>query len=70
MTYAVVYAQNGELVADFDSQGEAVEALRDYIADYPSVSEQVGLMVFDDEGHPAGEFVPASALTAEHEQYA
>jgi hypothetical protein len=70
MTYAVIYAQNGEFVADFDSQDEAVEALRDYVADHPSVTDQVGLMEFDDDGRPAGEFVPASALASEHEQYA
>ena len=70
MTYAVIYAQNGELVADFDSQDEAVEALREYVADNPSAGDQVGLMEFDDYGQPASEFVPASTLASEHEQYA
>ncbi len=68
MTYAVIYAQNGEFIADFDSHDEAVEALCEYVAEHPSVSEQVGLMEFDDSGHPAGEFVPASAFASEREQ--
>ena len=70
MSYAILYAQNGEFVADFDSRDEAVDALREYVVEHPSVSDQVGLMEIDDTGHPAGEFVPASALAREHEQYA
>lgn len=70
MTYAIMHAQNGELIADFDSHDEAVEALREYVAEYPSVIDQVGLVEFDDSGHPAGEFVPASALASGREQYA
>ena len=70
MSYAILYAQNGEFVADFDSHDEAVGALREYVAEHPSVSEQVGLMEFDDAGHPVGEFMPASALASEHEHYA
>ena len=70
MTYAVMYAQNGELIADFESHDVAVEALRQYVAEHPSVIDQVGLMEFDDSGHPAGEFVPASAVASERAQYA
>ena len=70
MTHAIIYAQNGDFIADFDSHDEAVEALREYVAEHPSVIDQVGLMEFDDSGRPAGEFMPASALASEHEQYA
>ena len=70
MSYAILYAQNGDFVADFDSHDEAIGALRVYVAEHPSVSEQVGLMEFDDAGHPVGEFVSASALASGHEQYA
>ena len=62
MTYAVIYAENGELVADFDSEDAARDALREYVAEYPSVSERVGLMAFDDDGHATSDFVSASAL--------
>lgn len=70
MTYAIVFAQNGEFVADFESRDDAVEALREYVAEYPSVSDQVGLMEFDNSGHPVSEFVLARALASEHERYA
>jgi hypothetical protein len=70
MTYAVLYARNGDFIADFDSQEEAVEALRDFVSDHPSVSEQVGIMAFDEDGHPASSFTPASALQAHRQQYA
>ena len=70
MSYAILYAQNGEIIADFDSHDEAVAALREYVAEHASVIDQVGLIEFDDYGHPSGEFVPASALASEHEQYA
>jgi hypothetical protein len=66
MSYAVIYAQNGEFIADFDSHDEAVEALRAFVGEHPSVIDEVGLIEFDEGGHPVGEFVPASA----HEQFA
>jgi hypothetical protein len=62
MTFAVIYVENGDLVADFDSEDEALEALRGYVADSPSISDRVGLMAFDDYGRPASTFQPASSL--------
>lgn len=70
MTFAVIHTQNGDLIADFDSHDEAVDALREYVVEHPSVSDQVGLMEFDDGGRPVGEFVPASTFASGYEQYA
>jgi hypothetical protein len=62
MTFAVVYIENGDFVADFASEEEAIDALRDFVAESPSISNRVGLMAFDDHGYPAGEFQPASSF--------
>jgi hypothetical protein len=65
MTYAILYIENGDLVADFDTPDEARESLLQFVREHPSVRERVGLMAFDDEGQPAGEFQPASQLQAQ-----
>jgi hypothetical protein len=43
---------------------------RSHSSPHDEAVEQVGLMEFDDAGYPADEFVPASALASEREQYA
>ncbi len=64
MTFAIVYIDNGDFVADFDSQDEAVVALREFVGEHPSLAERVGLLAFDDSGSAVGDFRPASAVAA------
>jgi hypothetical protein len=56
MTYAIVYVENGDFVADFETRDEARAALRKFVVEHPDTHEQVGLMAFDDDGHPASDF--------------
>ncbi|MGH2849541.1 MAG: hypothetical protein ACRDLP_02890 [Solirubrobacteraceae bacterium] len=64
MTFAIVYIENGDFVADFDSQDEAVVALREFVGEHPSLAERVGLLTFDDSGNAVGDLRPAGLMAA------
>lgn len=61
MPYAILYIENGDFVADFDSVDEARTALRDFLADQPAVRDRVGILEFDADGQPVGELQTADA---------
>jgi predicted Zn-dependent protease len=65
MTYAVIYAENADLIADYASRDEAEHALADICRDDPGARNRIGLMPFDDDGMPAGDFEPAEKLLRE-----
>jgi hypothetical protein len=59
MTYAIVYIEHGDVVADFDDYVEARTALSEFVSEHPEVLDRVGILPFDDDGVP-GEFEPAA----------
>ena len=65
MTYAILYIENGDLIADFDDQDEARHALHEFVADNPSVRDRVGLLAFDDAGQPVGDLRSIAELEAQ-----
>ncbi len=60
-----LYIENGDIVADFDSQDEARSALHEFASENPSVRDRVGLLAFDEHGNPVGDFQSASQLEAQ-----
>jgi hypothetical protein len=62
MTFAIVYIEHGDLVADFEDREEAYAALEEFVKAHPEVAHRVGLLAFDDEGMPAGEYESAAEL--------
>ena len=64
MTYAILYIENGDLVADFDSEDDARTAPHEFVTENPSVRNRVGLLAFDDDGQPVGEFQSARQRSA------
>ena len=66
MTYAILYRENGDFVADYGSKHEAEAAMRAFVAEFPDTVDHVGLMPFDEAGMPAGEFVPGTSYATEH----
>jgi hypothetical protein len=52
MTYALVYKDSGDFIADFESLDRARSAAQDLLEGRPSMREHIGLMEFDDAGHP------------------
>jgi hypothetical protein len=65
MTHAILYSENGDLVADFDTEDEARASLHEFATENPSVGDRVGLLAFDDAGQHAGEFQSARQLEAQ-----
>jgi hypothetical protein len=65
MTYAILYIENGDLVADFDTEDDARAALHEFVTENPSVGDRIGLLAFDDAGQPVGEFQSARQLEAQ-----
>jgi hypothetical protein len=63
MTYALVYIEHGDLVADFEDYEEARAALSEFVSEHPEVVHRVGILPFDDDGVP-GEFEPAAMVGA------
>lgn len=61
MTYAIVYVEHGDLVADFDDYEEARSALASFVSEHPEVLHRVGIVPFDEGGVP-GEFEPAAVV--------
>jgi hypothetical protein len=59
MVYAVVYAENGDVVATYDSQAEAVRDLKEFVAGNPRLQDEMGLRPYEN-GVPAGDFKSAS----------
>jgi hypothetical protein len=62
MTYAILYIENGDFVADFDSEDAARAALHDFLLDDPTVRDRVGLLAFRDDGLPVGDPLSANEL--------
>ena len=50
MTYALLFIENGDFIADFDSEVSARAALHDFLAENPSVRDRVGLLMFGEDG--------------------
>jgi len=52
MTYAILYKDSGDLLGDFESLQDARSGLHDLLLEHPSARGLIGLMEFDDAGHP------------------
>lgn len=59
VTYAIVYVEHGDLVADFEDYEAARSALSEFVSEHPEVLHRVGILPFDEDGVP-GEFEPAA----------
>ncbi len=62
MTYALLFIENGDFIADFDSEVSARAALHDFLAENPSVRDRVGLLTFGEDGMPVGDPLTANEL--------
>ena len=60
-TIAMLYAENGDIVATYDSFPEAVKDLMDFLGENPRLQDDIGLRVYKD-GKPLSRFLPASAV--------
>ena len=64
MTYAMLYAETGDIVGMYDSREQAMTDLAAFVRDHPELQDEIGLRPYDD-GKPAGEFASATELVGE-----
>jgi hypothetical protein len=64
MTYAMVYAENGDIVGTYASEDEAVHKLAAFVNEHPDLQDEIGLRPYK-QGRPAGDFRPASEVLAD-----
>jgi hypothetical protein len=58
MMYAMVYAENGDVVGMYHSREEAVERLAEFIELHADIQDDIGLRPYD-RGLPAGPYEAA-----------
>lgn len=59
MVFAVIYAENADVVGTYDSLEDAMSALEGFVAAEPSLQDEIGVRPYED-GHPVGDWQPAS----------
>jgi hypothetical protein len=61
MTYAMVYAENGDVVGMYASREDAVERLVAFIELHPEIQDDIGLRPYE-AGLPSGPYEPAVSV--------
>jgi hypothetical protein len=61
MTFAMLYAEDGSIVATYESQDVALRALLAFVRANPRMQDEIGLRPYE-AGRPAGAFKSASEL--------
>lgn len=64
MVYAMLYAENGDVVGTYESYAAALDDLAAFVNEHPGLQDEVGLRPYEN-GRPAGEFEPASDLVSD-----
>jgi hypothetical protein len=58
MTYAMVYAENGDIIGTYGSRDEAVRKLAAFVSEHREIQDEVGLRPYEN-GRPVGAYEPA-----------
>lgn len=63
MVFALVYAENSDVVGTYDSQEEAERKLADFVESVadPSLQDEIGIRAYDD-GRPVDDWQSASEI--------
>lgn len=64
MTFAMLYAENGDIVGTYASRDAAMSDLVAFVRKHPELQDDIGLRPYEN-GSPAGEFQSASVLVGE-----
>ena len=64
MVFAVVYAENGDVVGTYETRAEAARDLEAFVAGDPALQDEIGLRPYEN-GRPAGDFEAASVVLAD-----
>lgn len=61
MVYAMLYAENADIVGTYDSRDAALADLATFANQHPELQDEIGLRPYQD-GRPVGEFESAMEL--------
>jgi hypothetical protein len=61
MTYAMLYAENADIIGTYKSMDEAMAELAQFVSDHPDLQDDVGLRPYAG-GRPVAEFRSATDL--------
>jgi hypothetical protein len=64
MTYGIFSLESANALSWFDSEDAAFEAARRILRGEPEARESLGIMQFDDSGHPVGSLYGQELLDA------
>jgi hypothetical protein len=68
--YGIFSLESGNALEWFDSDDDAIDALKRLVAEEPEAVEAVGVMEFDDAGHPTWSLFGAQLVQALNTTYA
>lgn len=57
MAYVVLYVENADVVATFETLPEARNALSSFVAKHQEIGSEVAILEVDDAGHGTGEYM-------------
>ena len=63
MVYAMLYAENADIVGTYDSFEAAAQDLAEFVNSHPHLQDEIGLRRYAD-GKPSGDFMPATEVVA------
>jgi hypothetical protein len=61
MVYAVIHAENADVLATYSAWEDAVEAITGYVSRNPGSEDEIGIRPYA-KGRPAGKFESASTV--------
>jgi hypothetical protein len=61
MIYAMLYAENADIIGTYESESEALRDLAQFVGEHPDLQDEVGLRPYLD-GRPVGDFKSATDL--------
>jgi len=64
MTFAMLYADTGDIVGTYQSREAAMRDLKAFVQAHPELQDEIGLRAYEG-GRPAGDFETASAVVGE-----
>ncbi len=65
MICAMVYAENGDVVATYQTWAEAEQKLAAYVTAHPEIENEIGLRPYE-SGRPSGDFRSALEILGDH----
>ena len=64
MAYVMLYVENADVLATFETLAEAQDALNSFVRQHPEVRDDAAILELDETGHGVGPYVYAEQRSA------